>query len=93
MKARYLISDDDSEIVDCLFGFLANKDNQMKTQKPVIDCLVWGHLAQSESKKPFSWRLKFLGKKSPCLGVLLIYLITHWATLKYSQWERMPKLT
>jgi len=48
------------------------KEEPRKTQKPVVDRLVYGQLAQSESQKPLSWRSEFAGKKSPCPGVPLM---------------------
>jgi len=43
-----------------------------KTQKPIVDRLVCGQLAQSKSQKPLRWRSELAEKKSPCPGVPLM---------------------
>ena len=51
--ALYSASTEDLEIVCYFFDFQETKESPMKTRITVIDLLVFGHAAQSESANPF----------------------------------------
>ena len=74
--ALYSASAEDLETVCCFFDFQDIKESPRNTQYPVIDLLVSGQPAQSESEKDFKCKLLEEEKNSPCPGDPLIYLRT-----------------
>ena len=63
--ALYFASADDLETVDYFFDFKETNESPMNIQYPVIDLLVSGHEAQSESIKPFTCNSELAEKKIP----------------------------
>jgi hypothetical protein len=47
-----------------------------KKQRPVVDLLVSGQAAQSESEKPFNLREELAAENKPCPGQPLMYFNT-----------------
>jgi len=75
-SAQYSASVDDRETISCFFDFHEIMKDPRKTQKPVLDLLVLGQVAQSESLKALIWVSKSATKKSPCDGLDFMYLST-----------------
>jgi len=73
---RYFASEDDLETVACFLDFHEIKDSPKKMQNPVMNFLLSGHVAQSESQNPFNYTCELEGKKSPNAGEILMYLTT-----------------
>ncbi|MDS0108281.1 hypothetical protein QYE93_26110, partial [Enterobacter cloacae subsp. cloacae] len=57
-RARYSASVDDIETILYFFEFHETRDVPMKTQYPIVDLRVLGHVAQSESLNPFIYILE-----------------------------------
>lgn len=55
-------------------------ESPRKQKNPLLDLLVFGHVAQLESIKPFRCSEEDDGKKIPCPGLALRYLNTLYAT-------------
>ena len=54
--ALYSASADDLETVDCFFALQEINESPKKTQYPVIDFLVSGQEAQSESESVYAFK-------------------------------------
>ena len=61
-KEQYSASDEDLEMVGCFLLFQEINEEPKKKQKPYMECLVSGHVPQSESTYPFSFKLEFAEK-------------------------------
>lgn len=72
-SALYSASVEDLLTVTCFLDFQEINQSPMKMQNPVIDLLVSGQVAQSESLKALSCSDEVDGKKSPKAGDVLIY--------------------
>jgi len=53
-RARYLASGEERETVVCFLDFQEIREVPRSMQRPVVDRLVIGHEAQSESLKAFN---------------------------------------
>lgn len=71
--ALYSDSTDDLDTIVCFFDFQETSKLPMKTQKPVVDSLVSGQLAQLAFEYAISSNLEFAEKNMPCPGVPFIY--------------------
>ncbi|MFS7909786.1 hypothetical protein Hanom_Chr02g00098591 [Helianthus anomalus] len=80
--ARYSASAEDLEMVDCFLLFHEIRELPKKTQKPVIDFLVFTHLPQSESAKALSSNESPFLNNKPFPGEPLRYLKSLKAILK-----------
>ena len=69
----------DLEMVDCFLDFQETKDSPIKMQYPIIDLLVSGHEAQSESVMPFTCNSDAIEKNTPFLGSFFKYCKTLYA--------------
>ena len=76
--ALYSTSADERDTTVYFFDLHNIKDSPKKMQKPVMDLLVSGHPAQSESQKPFNCKSVADGKNSPCPSVPFKYWKTLW---------------
>jgi hypothetical protein len=65
---------EERETMFCFLDFQQMSEDPKITQKPVMDFRVSGHLAQSESAKPYSLREIAAEKKTPLAGADLRYL-------------------
>lgn len=65
-NARYSASAEDHEIVACFLDLQLTIESPKNMQKPVMDRLVSGQVAQSESLYPLSCSEDFEAKRIPC---------------------------
>lgn len=75
-RTLYSASVEDLEIVGCFFEHQDMRESPKNMQNPVMDLLVSGQAAQSESVKAFSCKVDVAGKNRPKVGQLLTYLKT-----------------
>ena len=71
--ALYSASAEERDTVCYFLDFQEINESPRKTQKPLIDLLVSGQVAQSESTKAFNCIEDVEGKKTPCPGVVFTY--------------------
>ena len=71
--ALYSASAEDRDTVFCFFDFQEISESPIKTQNPVVDRLVSGHVTQLESTKAFNCIEKATKKKIPCPSVPFMY--------------------
>ncbi|GJV19607.1 alcohol dehydrogenase 1 [Tanacetum coccineum] len=64
--ALYSASADDLDTTACFLDFHEIVESPRRMQYPVVDLLVMGQLAQSESQYAFSSTAELLAKRIPC---------------------------
>ena len=90
---RYSTLGKEQDTVCCFLVFHEIGEDPSRTNHPVRDLQIKGHLAQSESHQPNSCKSQSLRNKTPCPAFPFIYQITRraasqWASLgAYINWD------